>query len=201
MPKIVDHEARRLRIAEGLWQVALRDGIHAVSVRTVAAQAQMSPTALRYFFTTQDELMEFAMRAVADRVAVRVRARFESAENPDGVRRLLEELVPLDADRRLEQSVYLAFLVRAQTHPGLRAVGEEMEAQLADLVGRTMELLRATGGLGEGRSIDRAARSTYALLDGLAFQGALWPDKHPPQRLKQILRDHLAELATPSPES
>ncbi|MDA3629071.1 TetR family transcriptional regulator C-terminal domain-containing protein [Saccharopolyspora sp. WRP15-2] len=201
MPKIVDHQARRLRIAEALWQVALRDGIHAVSVRTVATQAQTSPTALRYFFTTQDELMEFAMRAVADRVAVRVRARLEKVENPDGVRRLLEELIPLDADRRLEQGVYLAFLVRAQTHPGLRAVAEEVESQLAGLVRQVVGFLRAAGGLGEGRSIDRAARSTYALLDGLAFQGALWPDRHPPKKLKQILRDHLAELATASVES
>ncbi|KAA5826577.1 TetR family transcriptional regulator C-terminal domain-containing protein [Saccharopolyspora hirsuta] len=198
MPKIVDHEERRLRIAEALWQVARRDGIHAVSVRTVAAQAQMSPTSLRYFFTTQDELLEFAMHAVADRVAVRARARLEDAGTPEGVRRLLEELIPLDADRRLEQGVYLAFLVRAQTHPGLRAVGEKVESQLADLVRHAVEVLHATGGLGEGRSIDSAARSTYALLDGLAFQGALWPDKHQPKKLKQILRDHLAELASPS---
>lgn len=199
MPKIVDHEQRRLRIAEALWQVARRDGIHAVSVRTVAAQARMSPTALRYFFTTQDELLEFAMHAVADRVAVRARERLDAAGTPDGVRRLLEELIPLDADRRLEQGVYLAFLVRAQTHPGLRAVAGEVESQLAGLIRDAVEALRATGGLGEGRSVDGAARSTYALLDGLAFQGALWPDRHRPKELKLILREHLAELASPLP--
>ncbi|RKT82684.1 regulatory protein, tetR family [Saccharopolyspora antimicrobica] len=197
MPKIVDHDERRLEIAEALWQVARRDGIHAVSVRTVAAQARMSPTALRYFFTTQDELLEFAMHAVADRVAVRVRSRLDATGTPEGVRRLLEELVPLDADRRLEQGVYLAFVVRAQTHPGLRAVGEEVESQLGGLIRNAVEALHAAGGLGEGRSIDGAARSTYALLDGLAFQGALWPERHPPKELKRILHDHLAELASP----
>ncbi|GAA4613808.1 hypothetical protein GCM10023108_15840 [Saccharopolyspora hordei] len=63
-----------------------------------------------------------------------------------------------------------------------------------------MEALRRAGGLGAGRSIDSAVRSTCVLLDGAAFDGALWPDRHPPKGLRRPLRDHLAEPASPSSE-
>ena len=46
-----------------------RDGVHEVSVRTVADEASTSPGALRHYFATQDELLGFALRAVVDRAS------------------------------------------------------------------------------------------------------------------------------------
>ena len=39
MPKIVDHEARRAELAEAVWRLASRDGLEAVTLRGVAAEA------------------------------------------------------------------------------------------------------------------------------------------------------------------
>jgi hypothetical protein len=40
------------------------------------------------------------------------------------------------------------------------------------------------------------AARTYALIDGLALHGALWPRRHPASRLPDVLHRHLDELAT-----
>jgi AcrR family transcriptional regulator len=71
VPRLVDHAARRQEIAEALWRVVRRDGVHEVSVRTVADEAGTSPGALRHYFASQDELLGFALRAVVDRAAAR----------------------------------------------------------------------------------------------------------------------------------
>ena len=50
MPRVVDHAVRRQELAEALWRVVRRDGVHEVSVRTVADEAGTSPGALRHYF-------------------------------------------------------------------------------------------------------------------------------------------------------
>ncbi|WP_132875560.1 TetR/AcrR family transcriptional regulator [Tamaricihabitans halophyticus] len=199
MPKKVDHESRRKHIAESLWRVAARDGIHAVSVRSVAAEAETSPTALRYFFATQDELMEFAMRTAAQRVAERTGARSQQVRDVPNALDLLAELIPIDEDRRLEQEVYLAFILHARDHPKLRAIRDEIEAQLSALVRTTVHGLAEAGQLRADIEVTDAVDRTYAILDGLAFHGALWPARYPAERLLAALHSHLYSLA-PQPQ-
>jgi AcrR family transcriptional regulator len=53
MPKLIDHEVRRLELVEAAWRVILRDGAGRVSVRAVAAEAGVSAGSLRHLFPTQ----------------------------------------------------------------------------------------------------------------------------------------------------
>ena len=73
MPRIVDHAVRREDLARALWRVVRRDGLHAVSVRTVAAEAGTSASALRHYFASQDELLAFALRSIVARAQARLR--------------------------------------------------------------------------------------------------------------------------------
>lgn len=55
------------RLAEALWRVVRRDGVAAATVRSIAAEAGWSPGALRHYFSTQAELLAFAMEHVIAR--------------------------------------------------------------------------------------------------------------------------------------
>ena len=57
MPKIVDHDARRVDLARAAAAVARRDGIDEVTVRNVASQAGVSAGALRHYFPRQADLL------------------------------------------------------------------------------------------------------------------------------------------------
>jgi AcrR family transcriptional regulator len=197
VPRIADHDARRAAIVEGLWGVIRESGIDAVSVRSVAAKTGISPTALRYYFAAQDELLETAMRGVVDRVAARIRPLLQAPRSRDGVQALLTELLPLDRTRREEQEIYLAFVVRAQTSASLRCVRDDTEHQLRQVIDSAVDTLARTGHLGTGRDPNAEAERLFALIDGMAFQAVLWPERHPPVQLRQILREHLTELGAP----
>ncbi len=199
MPRQVDHDARRLQIAEALWRVVRRDGIAGASVRSVAAEAGSSGGALRHYFSTQDELLAFALRSVVQRATARARADLPHLSGRDGARRILEQLLPLDADRRDEIAVYLAFLGRPLTDPALRSVRDDVETISRDAVLMAVRMLASDGGLGPGRAPDKEVDRLYPLIDGLALHGVQWPQRYPPEHLRHILDEHLCDLRNPDP--
>lgn len=199
MPRQVDHAARRRELAEALWTVVRREGIHQVSVRSVAAAAGTSPSALRHYFATQDELLGFAMREMVERVRARLLPELPTLHGRDGALRILEELLPLDPERRDEVDVYLAFLNRSHADPALRAIRDDAEAQSRAAVRRAVTLLAEAGELGAGRAVEAEADRLYPLVDGLALHGSLWPERYPPAHLRSVLRAHLDQL-TPAPD-
>lgn len=193
MPRVVDHELRRGEIAGALWQVVHEQGIHLVSVRTVAARAGTSPSALRHYFSTQDELLAFALRSVVERVTARLVTMLPGLQGRSGAQLVLEQLLPLDADRRDETQVYLAFVVRAHLDPALRAIRDEAEAGSRRAVRHALGLLAEDGALA-GCDLEVLTDRTYPLVDGLALHGTLWPDRYPPEHLRRALSGHLDAL-------
>lgn len=190
----MDHAVRRQDLAAALWRVVRDEGIHQVSVRSVAAAAGTSPSALRHYFATQDELLGFALEAMVARVRARLDPVLPTLRGRDGAERLLSELLPLDAERRDEVAIYLAFLVRAHADPRLAAIRDDAEAQSRRAVRYAIGLVAEAGGLRAGRDPEEEADRLYPMIDGLALHGALWPDRYPPAHLRAVLRAHLEEL-------
>ena len=190
MPKVVDHEQRRRELAEAVWRVIRRNGVDGASVRTVAQEAGWSAGALRHYFRTQSELLDFAIELAAERIRQRVGA-LELADDPRrAVEQLLSQLLPLDDERRAENEVWLAFTARALIDPHLRARQAEIDDELRAASLRAVEML----GLTSGRERALEAERLHALLDGLALHGAMRPERLPPRRIVAVLRRHLDEL-------
>ncbi|SEL91895.1 TetR/AcrR family transcriptional regulator [Streptacidiphilus jiangxiensis] len=180
MPKVVDPEQRRASVAEAVWRVVLRNGLDGVSVRTVATEAGLSAGSLRHYFATQAEVLTFAMQLVIDRV----RARVHVATT---VRDVIGELLPLDAERRAEAEVWLAFSTRAQVDPTLRALRDTSYDLLEALCGRLVEAV-APG------AQDVEVERLYALIDGLVLHAVMRPDRATPELLRTVVDRHLEEL-------
>src|SRR5687768_18378949 len=167
MPKQVDHEERREQLAGALWRVVTRDGIEAASLRGVAAEAGWSVGSLRHYFATQSELLAFAMELVMRRVRQRLSATQDERDPRRRAALLLHELLPLDAERRAEMQVWLAFTTRSLVEPELRELRASAHAGLRGLCRTAAELL------GAGSESD--AERLHALVDGLALHAVLDP--------------------------
>src|SRR5688500_18949798 len=120
MPKQVDHDARREELAAALWRLVMRDGVEAASLRRVAAEAGWSSGSLRHYFASQSELLTFAMELVMRRAGERVASLSGEADPRARAEHVLHQLLPLDAERRAEMQVWLAFTMRAVVDPELR---------------------------------------------------------------------------------
>jgi AcrR family transcriptional regulator len=126
VPKRVDHEERRRRIADALVRAAAVRGLHATGMREVAAEAGVSLRLVQYYFGTKEELLLAAMQRLAAQLSERVMARVKEARPLDGpasprdvIAAILAEGLPADDDRRVFHVVYLAYLALSLTDPAL----------------------------------------------------------------------------------
>jgi AcrR family transcriptional regulator len=194
MPKIVDHEQRRRELGHAVWRVVRRDGVDHASVRTVADEAGWSPGALRHYFTTQSELLGFAMRLVVERIEGRISALNRAKDAREAVEQVLHELLPLDEERRAENEVWLAFSARALIDTELRAQHNEVHDALQRAYASSLETLAAAGRAPAGSQTALEVERLHALTDGLAVHTALRPELMPPERIVAVLRLHLNTL-------
>ena len=194
MPRLVDHAARRVELAEAVWRVIRRDGIERASVRNVAREAGRSPGSLRHFFATQSDLMAFSMRLVADRVRARLEARRPTGDVRRDVEAVLAEVMPLDGERRTESEVWLAFAGQALVDPTLRALREEIDDGLYGLMRRLVEALAAAGEAAPDLDLDLEAERLNAVVDGLVVHALMRPDRVDPALMGAVVARHLDGL-------
>ena len=142
MPKQVDHRARRALIASALVRVAARHGLDAVSLRHVAAEAEVSAGMVQHYFRTKDEMMAFALDVVREHGTARVTAAVErlgpTPDPRDVLRSMILAILPFDDESRDYARVALAFhaytAVRPEAGAGLRTDAGQMLTHVADLI-------------------------------------------------------------------
>jgi AcrR family transcriptional regulator len=194
MPRNVDPERRRAELAEAVWTVIRRDGLQRASVRNVAREAGLSMGSLRHYFATQAELLCFAMQLVGERARARVRA-IEPADDPrETAERLLQELVPLDEERRAEAEVWLAFTGHALVDPDQRAIHQRIHDELNGACATAVTLLADAGLVPGNLDVALEAARLHAILDGLAVHAVMRPERVPPSRITAVIAHHLDTL-------
>lgn len=179
MPKRVDHEARRQRIADAVCRLAARRGLDGVSLRQVAAEAGVSMGQVQHYFTTKDELLLFAFRAVSARVERRLGAAMDARGGPPSRRALLRALlvamVPTDAAGRFEAPLWVACLARAVAEPGLAIPLREGAKALAEYAAGQLRSAQQAGEIAPSLDPEREALALFALADGLMLRALLDP--------------------------
>ena len=138
---------RRRQIAEALWRIAAERGLHAASLREVAAEAGVSLRAVQYHFTSKHRLLVDALRmlhAENERIA-RSRIRFDATDPRALLRAVLDEFLPVDAQRTTALRVFAAYYARSLTDPALAKVFLPDEQPLERLVAQLISAAQTDG--------------------------------------------------------
>ena len=205
MPKVVDHDQRRAELARAVWAVIGRHGIEGATVRRVADEAGFSMGGLRYYFDSQQGLLRFAALALARNVSDRVSAHLgDDLGAADRAQLLLEAMLPLDDERRVEADVWLACLARSRVDDTLR------ELRTAGWAG-TRHICRLAVGLRRGVAApvtvgdeladaedEEWAGHLHVFVDGLTLQAVTYPDRLSPAGLRAAVHRQLTLVDGPA---
>jgi AcrR family transcriptional regulator len=201
MPKVVDPQQRRAAVARSVFRVICRDGLENASLRNVADDAGLAIGSVRHYFANHSDMLVFAMQAMSDQVTERVQRHVETLvqdvpgdERWIAIEGLLGELLPLDEERWQESLVWLAFAMAARTRPELADRAREVHDGLRSAIGRVLTRAELSGALEDGLDVELETERLCALLDGLATDAALQPERMPPELIHRILRRHLTTL-------
>lgn len=199
MPKVIDGEERRERIAEAVWRIAAEQGLERATVRAVAAECGLSTGSVQHAFRTQDDLKRFAMELVVQRVTERLESPpASSGSKRQAVVALLLETLPLDVAREQEARIWAAFSTAALSDESLAPYSRQMAALLDRFCRACAEELLGAGAAPDARMLDQEALHLHALLDGLTL--ALLADPTPEKRCQtvRVVESYAERLSQPT---
>ncbi|MFK0234968.1 TetR/AcrR family transcriptional regulator [Streptomyces vinaceus] len=196
MPKQVDHESRRRLIAGAVCRLADERGLEGVTLRDVAARAQVSMGAVQRCFRTKEEMLLFALAHVGERIAERVRDRVVRSPAQSAATALghaATEVSLLRAEHRAEARVWLAFVAQAAVSAPLAGALRANYGALEESFTRLVAEAADDAGLA-GAALDPGceARALLALADGLTAHvliGHLTSEE-----AQEVLHAHLGRL-------
>ncbi|RYM06665.1 TetR family transcriptional regulator [Sporolactobacillus sp. THM7-7] len=185
MPKIVNHEERKRKVAEACWRVIQKKGIEQATVREIAKEAKMSVGSMRHYFSSQKDLFIFSMQLVMDHVHERIKKLPLSGPPIKDAMQVLSQVLPIDAERRLEMEVWFLFTSKALNDPDLKKKSDEMDDELYQACRLIIEHLTVAA------DWKQETERLYALVDGLAVHAIMRPGRLHPDLLLSVLENHL----------
>ena len=196
MPKIVDHDARRLQILDAVWRIVNSIGAEGLSIRSIAAEADLSKSNVTYYFHSRGEILA----AAVDQIVAEARSYAGSrlASRPTIVEAtdvLVKSVIPTTARRRKQAGVWLLLISEAPGDPELGRVLDDFNDVIRRALVWLLTQLRDCGVIEAWLDVEIEAVRLHALIDGLSIQTMSNHRILPPKKVEAIVRTHLESLA------
>jgi AcrR family transcriptional regulator len=167
MEQMSSRRRRQTAIIDAVTAIVGERGLDHVSVREVAAAADVSIGTVQHYFPTKQEMLAAAYTETVRRIRVRLEALQLGHDVRRNLSLVLRELLPLDEQRRTETRVYMAFAAGAATSPSLAAIQQTVLTELHTALTDTFD--QAWGHTATPARCRLAAHAAIALADGLAL--------------------------------
>lgn len=159
-------------ILEAFFIVAERQGIHAVSLRSVAAEAGVSLRLVQYYFETKAGLMRSGLAHLEslsnERLKVRIQSFAQFSNSLATLKALFDVALPSDDESRKFHLLWTSYALLSMTDPAISdQTFVEGPSRLQEWIASVLEEGKAKGEIGE--QIDSRTESLVilALLHGL----------------------------------
>ena len=194
MPKIVDHDAERQRLAGAACRTVAKVGLEGATLRAIAQEAQCSTGPLVHYFGDKNQILIHALRHASRETGMRMLDVHSREKGRAALRGMAAEGLPVDTVRRAEWRVWLAFWGHAIAGADLRVEQNRRYTAWRRLMQAVFLQAQADGEL-EGRfDPEREAVLLVAFIDGIGIQAMFEPKRFSPQHQLDLLDGHLDRL-------
>lgn len=194
MPKIVDHDERRLELVDATWRIIARLGIESATMREIAMEAGFANGALKPYFPTKDTLLEFAFGHVFNRTNQRIGAITEGKSGLAALRAFCLEVLPLDEERVNEARIVIPFWQKAINDPQKAGIHRESMEQWLAAIRRYLAEARQAGDVSTAVADAILANQLLNMLLGAQVLAALASEDRTDLGLEDQLEGFLALL-------
>lgn len=195
VPKIVNHNERRLELVDATWRIIARLGIEGATMREIALEAGFANGALKPYFPTKDTLLEFAFSHVFNRTNQRVAEVTQGKTGLPALRAFCTEVLPLDEERVNEARIVIPFWQKAINDETKAAIHQSsMDQWRAAMLGYLSEARSAgqvTANIEDGAIADQLLN----MMLGAQIAAALAPPTRDNSGLAEQLEDYLRLIA------
>jgi AcrR family transcriptional regulator len=181
VPRIVDHDARRVELLHATWRVIGRVGLEGATVREIARESGHSNGVLAHYFSNKEDIIIQAHRLAYKAVVDRAEISRQSRRGIDALREAIHAALPLDPQRFLEAVVDISLQGQALHNEVLRGVRqaslERGNAWWAEMVQEAIEL----GEIDPDTDVAFTVTQIRVLVFGLSAEAVMSPDLVTPE--------------------
>lgn len=198
MPRLVDHDDRKDVLARAVWALVARHGLEAVSMRAVAAQADVSVGRVQYYFASKDDLLLHSLSRAHRWMEARINDRVAHTDGTDRdmLITVLDELLGEHPDTAVAIRVHAAYAARAVDDPRMAAVLTDGDDELLALAIRVIAQSKAAGHAPPNIDPEHDGYALWTLARGLGNDVAIYGA--PVQRARETLH-HVIQRVAPTP--
>lgn len=176
MPKIVDHDERRLELVDATWRIIARQGLEGATMREIAMEAGFANGALKPYFPTKDTLLEFAFGHVFNRTNNRIAGVTAGKSGIEALRAFCLEVLPLDEERINEARIVIPFWQKAVNDPQKAEIHQQSMDEWVSTIRRYLAEARDSGDVRAAVDDSILARQLLNMLLGAQIEAALAPE-------------------------
>jgi AcrR family transcriptional regulator len=178
VPKIVDHDERRLELVDATWRIIARQGLESATMREIAMEAGFANGALKPYFPTKDTLLEFAFSHVFNRTNQRIAEVTAGKTGLAALRAFCLEVLPLDEERVNEARIVVPFWQKAINDRQKAAIHQESMDEWHTAIRRFLAEARDSGAVSADVDDAILAGQLLNMLLGAQIEAALAPEGH-----------------------
>ena len=177
MPKIVDHDERRLALADAVLALIAREGISAVTTRAVAEESGWSTGVFEPLLRVPARTAPRGAAPAGDIQGDRYRTILdeEGAGPIEKLRNITASILPLDERRLAMTRVFLFFYAEGAAEETARGEIAAFLARWRGVVRESVVAAQREGTVSTDLDADAVTVALVALTDGLALQAILDP--------------------------
>jgi AcrR family transcriptional regulator len=194
VPKIVNHDQRRLELVDATWRIIARHGIEGATMREIATEAGFANGALKPYFHTKDDLIGFAFEHVFNRTNQRIAEQLSGLAGLAALRAFCQEVLPLDEDRINEARIVIPFWQKALTDPAKAELHETSMNQWRAAMEQHLQAARDRGEVTAPTLDEDIVNQLMSMLLGAQIIAAMSPNEHLPAQLDAQLEAYLRLL-------
>jgi AcrR family transcriptional regulator len=198
VPKIVDHNERRLELVDATWRIIARNGLEGATMREIAMEAGFANGALKPYFPTKDTLLEFAFSHVFKRTNQRIAEVTAGQTGMAALRSFCFEVLPLDEERINEARIVIPFWQKAINDPQKAVIHQQSMDEWLTAIRRYLQEARDAGDVSTAVGDDVLAGQLLNMLLGAQIEAALAPSGRADFGHDRQLEGYLALLTQPS---
>ena len=195
VPKIVDHDQRRIELVDATWRIIARLGIESATMREIALEAGFANGALKPYFPTKDDLLAFAFGHVFSRTNERIAGVTAGQEGLTALRAFCIEVLPLDEERINEARIVIPFWQKAINDPGKARIHRDSMQQWLAAIRQHLAEARQSGAVTTPVDDATLAGQLLNLLLGAQIAAALAPEGQVDLGLNEQLEGFLTLVA------
>ncbi|TQJ38671.1 TetR family transcriptional regulator [Arthrobacter sp. SLBN-112] len=173
VPKIVDHDERRLELVDATWRIIARQGLEGATMREIATEAGFANGALKPYFPTKDTLLEFAFSHVFNRTNQRIAEVTKGKSGLAALRAFCLEVLPLDEERINEARIVIPFWQRAVNDAQKAGIHQRSMDEWLAAIRRYLQEARDSGDVTAGVDNHVLAGQLLNMLLGAQIEAAL----------------------------